>query len=174
MSMIIDGTNGLTYPGGQLEVGPLTAGTAQATTSGTSFTFSSIPSWVKRITVIFSGTTISASNYLIQIGSGSTSNSGYLSSCVLSNSGSTANTTSTAGFVITNYSNPVSGQFVLTLIGSNTWIGAGLLSATTTQGAISSAGGASPALAGALDRVIITTVSGSATFSTGSINIMYE
>ena len=36
-------------------VGVLTSGTAQASTSGTSIDFTSIPSWVKRITVMFDG-----------------------------------------------------------------------------------------------------------------------
>ena len=50
----------------------LTAGTAVASTSGTSIDFTGIPSWVKRITVMFNAvSTNSSSAYKIQIGSGS-------------------------------------------------------------------------------------------------------
>ena len=48
---------------------PLTLRTAQATTSGTSFTFSTIPSWVKRVTVMFdSVSTNGTSRVQVQLG----------------------------------------------------------------------------------------------------------
>jgi len=50
----------------------ITSMTAQASTSGTSIDFTSIPSWVKRVTVMYSGvSTNGTSNFLIQIGAGS-------------------------------------------------------------------------------------------------------
>ena len=60
---------------------PLTLATAQNSTSGTSIDFTSIPSWVKRITVMFSSVSTSgSSNPLIQIGdSGGIENTGYTS-----------------------------------------------------------------------------------------------
>ena len=61
-------------------VGVLTSGTAVASTSGTSIDFTGLPSWVKRITVIFNGVSLSgSSNLLIQLGTGSTTytTSGY-------------------------------------------------------------------------------------------------
>lgn len=43
--------------------------TAQATTSGTSVDFTGIPSWVKKITVMFNGVSTSGtSRFLIQLG----------------------------------------------------------------------------------------------------------
>ena len=49
----------------------ITSMTAQASTSGTSIDFTSIPSWVKRITVMFNGVSTNGSNnLLIQIGLG--------------------------------------------------------------------------------------------------------
>lgn len=47
-------------------------------------------------------------------------------------------------------------------------------SVTTTNGGTSFFAGNSPALAGALDRVRITTVNGTDTFDAGSVNILYE
>ena len=47
----------------------LVSGSAQATTSGTSIPFASIPSWVKRITVLFNAVSTNSTNpLLIQIG----------------------------------------------------------------------------------------------------------
>ena len=43
----------------------ITAATAQASTSGTSIDFTGIPSWVKRITVMFSGVSTIGSSYTI-------------------------------------------------------------------------------------------------------------
>ena len=152
----------------------LTSGTAVASTSGTSIDFTGIPSWVKRITVMFNGVTLSASGILVQIGSGSVTTSGYASYSVLSNSGGTANASSTAGFVSYSYfAGATSGSFQLALLSANTWVCNGTLGALTSS-SILTTGGNSPALSGALDRVRITTISGSATFTAGSINILYE
>jgi hypothetical protein len=51
----------------------ITSGTAVATTSGTSIDFMALPSWVKQITVMFSGVSVSASSIIqVQLGTGST------------------------------------------------------------------------------------------------------
>ena len=42
-----------------IQGGAVTSGTAVASTSGTAIDFTSIPSWVKRITVMFSGVSTS-------------------------------------------------------------------------------------------------------------------
>ena len=91
--------NGLTSPlGGSVIV----SGTSQASTSGTSIDFTSIPSWVKRVTVMFNGVSSNgASQKLIQIGSGSVTTTGYVASSAYYNvSGSFGNTQSTTGFNI--------------------------------------------------------------------------
>jgi hypothetical protein len=60
---------------------PLTQGTSQATTSGTSKDFTGIPSWAKRITLVLQGVSLSASaGLLLQLGdSGGIETSGYAS-----------------------------------------------------------------------------------------------
>jgi hypothetical protein len=146
--------------------------TAQATTSGTSKDFTGIPSWVKRITVMFSGVSTSGtSNLLIQIGSGSFQTSGYIS-----NATSSSPVGSTAGF-LTTASNAAAyttvGAVMLTTLGSNVWSEAGNVAPNAgTNSASSSAGNVT--LSGTLDRVRITTVNGTDTFDAGSINILYE
>ena len=79
MTATIDGTTGLTAPSGAIFNG-IASGTAVASTSGTSIDFTSIPSWVKRVTVMLNGiSTSGTSNPLIQIGAGSVTTMVYLS-----------------------------------------------------------------------------------------------
>jgi hypothetical protein len=156
----------------------ITSSTAQASTSGTSIDFTSIPSWVKRITVMFNGiSTNGTSPPQIQIGSGSITTSGYKTQAAyISGSSAFADVYST-GFVFLNSTAAVyaySGAVTLTLIGSNTWCGTGTLSLNTSTSAIFMSSGVSPALSGTLDRVRITTVNGTDAFDAGTINILYE
>jgi hypothetical protein len=196
MTLILDATNGITTPaettigneaiGGNLAVTgtisigantvyPLVAGTAVASTSGTSLDYLSIPSWVKRITVVFSGVSTSGtSNPLIQIGAGSFTVTGYVGQGSISSS--TTGTAYTTGFGIASAAstNVIYGEMVLTLLGSNTWIcnfTAGL-NANGTPLTLTSGGNV--ALAGTLDRVRITTVNGTDTFTAGSVNVLYQ
>ena len=79
----------------------ITAGTAVASTSGTSITFTGIPSWVKRITVMYAGLSSNgSSDFLVQLGtSGGFTTSGYLGASMLTSTGATA-TLYTTGFGI--------------------------------------------------------------------------
>ena len=154
----------------------IVSGTAVASTSGTSIDFTGIPSWVKRVTVMFDGvSTNGSSNYQVQLGAGSITSSGYLSSNSVVNSAGTNLVTATSGIIVFQAAaaaNACTGSLTLSLISSNTWIGAGnayrINNAATVQMA------ASLALGGTLDRVRITTVNGTDTFDAGSINILYE
>jgi hypothetical protein len=170
MSLQLSGTSGVLD-----NSGAFIAGTAVASTSGTSIDFTSIPSWVKRITVMFNGfSTNGSSNYLVQIGSGSITSSGYIGATSVISSGVTS-TNSTAGFIIGNgaasASFVLSGNLMLTLLGANTWTASGCFGGSDAARTITSGG--SIALGGTLDRVRITTVSAD-TFDAGSINILYE
>jgi hypothetical protein len=150
----------------------ITSGTAVASTSGTSIDFTSIPSWVKRITVMLNGvSTNSTSNLLIQIGSSSFSTSGYTSAA----SREINNVGSTAGFIQafnTSAAALTIGQFTLNLQTGNSWVGTGLNMRSDINGLNYCSGSIS--LSGPLDRVRITTVNGTDTFDAGSINILYE
>ena len=178
----VAGTNTITLPAGTGTVAVqgvstnIVSGTAQNSTSGTSIDFTSIPSWVKRITVMFQGvSTNGTSNYLIQIGAGSVTTTGYLGSAGVTNVVSST-TTFTTGFGIYNNngaSNVVHGSMTITLLGSNNWASSSVFSCSgATPGTMPGAG--SLALGGTLDRVRITTVNGTDTFDAGSINILYE
>ena len=81
MAITLDGSLGIDLPGNNsdYQLGSSTNGTEQNSTSGTSIDFTNIPSWVKRITLMFNGVSTSGtSNYLIQIGdSGGVATTGY-------------------------------------------------------------------------------------------------
>jgi hypothetical protein len=150
---------------------PLTLATAQATTSGTSIDFTGIPSWVKRITVMFSGvSTNGTSNLTIQIGAGSITTSGYVS-CATSSSPVGL----TTGFILTGgnqagYTH--SGIVSLATLGGDIWSESGTLNPNTANSV--SASGGTVTLSGTLDRIRLTTANGTDTFDAGSVNIMYE
>ena len=156
-------------------VGVLTAGTA-VTASGTSVDFTSIPSWVKRITVMFSGVSTNGSSSLqVQIGSTTFTTSGYTST-----SGNAYGTnlvavaSSSTGFVtqFASGSSARNGQMIIANITSNTWISSHMLGDVSGQGGC--VGGGTVGLSGTLDRVRITTVNGTDAFDAGSINILFE
>ena len=154
---------------------PLVASTAVASTSGTSIDFTSIPSWVKRITVMLSGVSASGtSNFLFQIGSGSVTSTGYASRATYFNGATLSGGNSSAGFIAGSFgaANTQSGAITLTLLASNTWVATGYFADSSSNA--TSVGGTSPALGGVLDRVRITTAGGTDTFDAGSINILYE
>jgi hypothetical protein len=156
--------------------GAITRGTAVASTSGTSIDFTSIPSTVKRITVMFNGvSTNSTSVVLIQLGSTSFSTSGYTATGLGSSTTALATSNYTTGFGIADSNaaaSVYSGQIIISNISSNVWIASYVMTRGTQQTATGA--GVSPSLAGVLDRVRITTVNGTDTFDAGSINIFYE
>ena len=151
----------------------ITSGTAVATTSGTSIDFTSIPSWVKRITVMVSNvSTNGASNLLVQMGtSGGIQATGYLSTAATI---SNALVDTTAGFIITYQNNAAwlsKGAIVFNITGADVWLGTGI---TTQTAATASFNSGTKTLGGTLDRVRLTTVNGTDTFDAGSVNILYE
>jgi hypothetical protein len=167
-------TNGTTFTPTQ----KIVQGTAQASTSGLTIDFTSIPSWVKRITIMLSSVSTSGTSSLrFQLGdSGGIENTGYASNALTSSTSAAVNTTnSTAGFdggSIGSSSNVFNGAFVLTNVTSNTWVCQGSISNTGDSRFMSISGGKS--LSDTLTQVRITTVNGTDTFDAGSINIMYE
>lgn len=154
----------------------ITSGTAQ-TLSGTAVTFTGIPSWVKRVTFVYSGVRTSGSSPVqIQVGAGSTTTTGYLTSS-LSASSSVGTVNVTTGFELYNGGADTSslvrhGTLVITNLAGDTWVGTGIEGcSSTTQ--VSMVGG-TIALSGALDRVNITTINGTDTFTAGTVNVLYE
>ena len=155
--------------------GQIKSGTAVASTSGTSIDFTSIPSWVKRITVMFSNVSTNGGDvYAIQIGSGSITSTGYLSSTSYQGVG-TGGYNGTAAFYMWRGtgSEAQAGTFTICLVGGSTYVGSGVFGYSSAQN-YTVTGGGTVTLSGVLDRVRITTTGGTNTFDAGSINILYE
>lgn len=152
-----------------------TSATAQATTSGTSIDFTSIPAGVKRITVMFNGVSTNGTSIpLVQIGSGSVTSTGYNCYANTIGASSVSSTGYTAGFAVrsANATATLSGAIRISLLGSNVYVAEGLVADPTNSVTHTLAG--SVTLSGAVDRVRITTSNGTDAFDAGSVNIMYE
>ncbi len=163
--------NGGTFNSSTINGGTLALGTA-VTASGTAVDFTGIPSWVKRVTVMLNGVSISGtSDVIVQLGTSSgVASTGYTSTST--RAGWSAS--STAGFVVAIQSAAAafSGVVKVSTLGSNAWVG-------ETSGALSGGffhygGGGGVILSATLDRIRITTANGTDAFDAGTKNIMYE
>ena len=154
----------------------LTLATA-VTASGTAVDFTSIPSWVKRITVSFSGLSTNGTSIpRIQLGdAGGVEDASYLGAI---NQGGGSTPTSAAfssGFAFATAWSAAAvthGAVTLTLIGSNVWAATVLHGTSNSAGVYYGAG--SKTLSDTLTQVRITMANGTDTFDAGTINIMYE
>jgi hypothetical protein len=141
--------------------------------ASSSIDFTGIPSWVKRITVIFSGLSLSSTaDILVQLGdAGGIEATGYISSGSATGTGA-AISNSTLGMIIRSASaaSITSGIMTLQNITGNSWVAsyAGKQSSTS-----SSYGGGDKTLSDTLTQIRITTTS-TDTFDAGTVNIMYE
>lgn len=151
----------------------ITSGTAVASTSGTSVSFTGIPSWAKRVTLVLSGVSTGGSSVvLVQLGT----SSGFVTTGYVTGTqyGGAASIASTTGF---NTYYPGAqyirhGHIVLTNLTGNTWVGSGIVAESSTGSAVYLGG--TIALAGVFDRIRVTTVNGTDSFDAGTINIIYE
>ena len=144
----------------------------------TAVLFSSIPSWVKRITVMLNGvSTTSTGVPTLRLGTTSgVENTGYTSSInLVATSSVIGQVSATSGFELVTTgiaASLYSGNIVLTNISGNSWILSGSLGVPSSGYSYLCAG--NKALAGVLTQLQLTTTGGTDTFDAGSINIMYE
>jgi len=156
---------------------PLVSGTLQSPTSGTSVDFTSaIPSWAKRVTILLNTATISAGgNFAIQLitGTNTVVATGYTSTAMAITSGSTTEAAgpSTRYQINSTATTIFTGSVRLQNISGTIWImdSTGSNNSSLVHGASGFADAAA-----ALTGVRITTVAGTSTFSSGTINILYE
>jgi len=157
--------------------GVLTSATAVASTSGTAIDFTSIPSWVKRITVMFSGVSLSGtSSFLIQLGtSAGFVSTGYIGSGNRTGATTIAGASFTTGFSYNNQTAlaTYSGNTIISNCTGNIWVASGVLGTNGSTEFCCMTGG-NISLSSTLDSIRITTVNGTDTFDAGSINIIYE
>lgn len=190
MTVQINGTSGITTPGITTDTSVANTSstltgeslnriktyTAKATTSGTFVDFTNIPSWAKKITVLFNSVSTNGTNFVTtQLGTSSgIEATGYngAASYIASSSAATASTTS--GVIWYNQGATVNRNGLLTfvLIPGNTWIYNGVAADSTAANTLLVGG--NKTLSGVLDRVRITTTPGVDTFDSGSVNILVE
>ena len=150
--------------------------TAKSAT-GTSVDFTGIPSWVKRITVMFNGVSTSGTSpILVQLGdSGGIEITGYVATSTLCLPTNTVTGVAyTAGFGI-QYASATdfrTGVMIIGNINSSIWIANGSFTNNGSTGNAIVNG--SKTLSATLDRIRITTVNGTDAFDAGTINILYE
>ena len=154
----------------------LISGTAQSA-SGATVSFTGIPSWAKRITVLLVGvTTVGSGIPAIRAGAGSYENTGYLGATVKIGS---LNATDGAASATTSWDivNSVSssyiytGQLVITKVSGNQYIISGLLQYGTNNGLIVNG---TKTFSGNISQLQLLMSTGADTFNGGTINIMYE
>lgn len=158
---MIDGENSPNH------IGPITA-------SGTIPPITDIPSWVRRISVIFSAVSVSGTDdILIQLG-GETS--GYTSGVALIVSGGNPGiTTSTTGFIILSSAgtDALYGSYVFTLVDPITNLWSAEMRFERTGALRIQVGAGQKALSSILTQLQVVT-SGVNTFDSGTITVRYE
>ncbi len=156
--------------------GGIALATPVATTSGTSIDFTSIPAGTKRIQMMFVGVSLDAStDLMIQLGdSGGVETTGYSGTCAYG----TTTEAMASGLLCTNDSNSSANEMHGTISlslensSSNNWVARGNIAAGNTTRVYYMAG--SKSLSAELDRVRLTSQTGSANFDLGEVNISYE
>lgn len=150
--------------------GRFTYATTQTTTSGSSANFTSIPSGVDFIVVMFQSVSMTGSdNLLVQIGdAGGIETSGYISAARYGG----ADVTSSAGFILRvgSAGNAFSGSMILSRINGNNWHAqyGGMVEAAGAA----AWGGGRKTVSATLDRLSVVP-SGSDSFDGGAVNIMW-
>jgi hypothetical protein len=164
------GSNGIT--------GVVRTATA-VTASGTAVDFTSIPSWVKRVTVMLSAVSLSGTALVrFRLGDSTIATSGYSGVGSYVAAAGAASVAQTAGFDIYTSGTPsssaaYSGSITFVNVSGNTWVASGVFAAAAGNlGTFPVAG--TITLTTALTQVRITTSNGTDTFDAGTINILYE
>lgn len=202
MTVTISGTDGITTPGvtneGDLDIDgnqtvsgtltvtgnikgsnlstvlyPLVSGTMQTASGNTEFSFVNIPSWAKRITIMVNQVVLSSGSLLgmgVEIGA----SSGYDSTGYVSYNSS--GNSSSDYFIFNNTSTSVSsattGTLTITNLNGQAWMctsAASNGSAIITGTGAKTISGSSP-----LYQLKFFSTNGTSTFSSGTINILYE
>lgn len=177
MSVIINGSAGVTTNSGAV-YDSLQRGTSITLTNQTAPEFTAIPSWVRRITVMFQGVSSNGSgNYLIQLGTGSTTytTSGYLGTSTVSSTAGNNAANMSSGFLLNQSSQGAAcvfhGSVTITNINSNSWVAMGYCGESDAARGWTTGGSVS--LSAALTAVRLF-IDGTQFFDAGTINIIYE
>lgn len=149
-------------------------GTEVASTSGTTITFTGIPTWATKITFHFVGVSTNGTNtYLVQLGdSGGLEASGY--NCTTSTGATDTAFTTGVGINSGSAANVWYGALVFTLERASTFTWSYIGNVSTGVGPLGQFISGTKATSAQTDRIGITTTGGADAFDLGLINIMYE
>ena len=168
-----DGSGTLSWQ--TVSVSNLTRGVGAATTSGTSVDFTSLPTGIRKITLILDRVSVNgANNISVRLSTGETfATTGYESQSMrIQDASTSASTADTASFALINNDNASrewTGSFTWHNITGNVWVMSGNCNSDSTARAIVSGGRVD--LGGVLDGIRLYSP---ATFDNGQINIFYE
>jgi len=171
MTLTLSGTDGMTAPQGAIYNG-LQYATAQTPTTANA-DFTNIPSWARRVTIVFSEVSTNSSNQVtIRLSTGGTfATSGYVSTAWQGGSGNVFDNSTTAFLVDAgNQTSASSRNGIVTLINitGNTWVESGNVSRDTQ---VINASAGRIALGGTLDGVRVLS---NGLFDAGTINVFWE
>jgi len=154
--------------------------TAVTLTTQTAVDFTSIPSWVNRISLHFSGVSTNGTSVpIVQLGdAGGFETSGYTGNVSVGSNGVawTVGATPASGFGLStsNAAGSVyTGKLVLDRINGNEWVASGDWAQTTATISTHLLTGAKT-LSATLTQIRLTTVGGSDQFDAGTVNVSYE
>jgi len=178
---VLTSTGGSSPPAFEAISAGFTMASEQATTSGTGVTFGSIPAGTKQIIVMLEGVVSGSGDGIgVQLGdAGGIETSGYISTAMHfdDNSNIVAAYSSTAGFFasVNDANDKLWGHITLTLLdaGTYSWIESHTMGISEQDEDRGGFGGGGKSLSGELTQVKVMGVGG-ATFSAGSVNIMYQ
>ena len=169
----IQGAGGLVNPTVADRASTITSATA-VTASGNSVDFTGIPSWVKRITVLFSNVSSSGtSNFLVRLGdSGGVEDTGYSGTGLSPGASAVGNSSGFSVAANQVAANFYSGVVSLNNVSANIWVISSVIAGNASAPTFS---GGSKTLSDTLDRIRITTANAPIdTFDAGTINILME
>jgi hypothetical protein len=175
MAVIIDGSNGITTNSNAVYNG-LQTDTAKSAT-GTTVTFTGIPSWVKKVTIVGANLSSAGSaDFVVRIGpssgvvtTGYTSVSGTITG---TNTTNTNDNTTSFYFASINAGSDISnGVAVLHNISGNTWIYSSVCCSNAVRARMSDG---SITLSGTLSVISIIPTDGVTAFDAGTFNLFYE
>jgi hypothetical protein len=155
---------------------PITRAATVASTSGTSITFTGIPSTARRIVMLFHNvSTTGTSNYIVRVGTSSGAvasgyNGGYASFTASAN----VDVQSSTGMTVYDCNaatDSIVGFCTWNQVSSLVWVGNSTVHANVARSTIAGSGVNPSAV---VDRVILTTATGTDTFDNGTVTIMWE
>lgn len=170
-SLVTDGAAALSFANRAEAV----LATVVAVTGLASVTFTGIPSWAKKITVMcYAVSTSGTSLVALQVGSGSLAASGYAGQMWASLGGQGVESAAIPLFAVVGSAGyALTGVVVLTKLQDHIWIANGQFGYYNATSDGWHTTGLTPSLSGPLDRVAILPASGGL-FDNGLVNIIYE